>query len=239
MTERAAWAFTLGAASRAARAIDAGLGAPTRARRVVDVASGMVVVTADAVGGALRIAGRLAVLMTQVAEDLAPPLARVVRRQVVAPVRARIARLEDRGRAARVYSEAELDRILDVVVPKVVAAVLDRIDLTEIVTSRVDVDAIAAKVDVEPIAARVDVDAILDRVDLAGVTEDVLETIDLPEIIRQSTGSIASDTIVDVRLQGIQADQAVGRFVDRVFGGRRRATRTPTADETPKDADDG
>jgi hypothetical protein len=47
-----------------------------------------------------------------------------------------------------------------------------------------------------------------------------VEGVDLPEIIRDSTGSMVSETVHDVRVQGIEADRAVSRLVDRLL--RRR-----------------
>jgi hypothetical protein len=106
-----------------------------------------------------------------------------------------------------------------------VDAVLDRIDLTAIVRERVDLDAIVAAVDIDAIASRLDVEAVIDRLDLAGLAEQVIEAVNLPEIIRDSTGSMASEAVRGVRMQSIEADEAVGRVLDRVF--RRR--RTPPA----------
>jgi hypothetical protein len=82
---------------------------------------------------------------------------------------------------------------------------LDRLDLTSVVIERVDLDAV--------------VDALLEQIDLAGVVQQVIEAIDLPGIIRQSTGSMATDTVQGVRMQGIAADEAVARVVERM---RRR-----------------
>lgn len=58
---------------------------------------------------------------------------------------------------------------------------------------------------------------VLDQLDLAGIARDVINEIDLPEIIRVSTGSVASESVRDVRIQAIQADQAVARWFDRVL----------------------
>jgi hypothetical protein len=129
-----------------------------------------------------------------------------------------------------------------------VDAVLDQLDLTAIVQERVDVDAIVASVDVDAIARRIDVDAIvarmdmdalteridvnaiadridverlLDRLDLSAIALDVFDRIDLPEIIRASTGSVASDSMRGVRIGSQAADDAISRFVDRVLGRRR------------------
>jgi hypothetical protein len=64
---------------------------------------------------------------------------------------------------------------------------------------------------------------VMQQVDLLGVAEYVVDGIDLPEIIRDSTGSVASEAVVGLRLQGVDADVAVGRVVDRILRrGRQR-----------------
>ena len=63
------------------------------------------------------------------------------------------------------------------------------------------------------------------------VAEYVVAEIDLPEIIRASTGSVASETVRGLRMQGVGADQAVTRVVDRVLF--RRAERRSAADAVP------
>jgi hypothetical protein len=50
------------------------------------------------------------------------------------------------------------------------------------------------------------------RLDLAGMAREVINEIDLPEIIRVSTGSVASESVRDVRIQAIQADETVARW---------------------------
>jgi hypothetical protein len=125
--------------------------------------------------------------------------------------------------AARLDVSAVIDRVdltavvleqvdLDALIP----AVLDRVDLTAVVLRRVDLDAL--------------ISAVLDRIDLIPLAEQVIEGVDLPEIIRESTGTMASDTVQGVRMQGINADEAVGRVVDRLLLRRaHRSTRAPTA----------
>ena len=106
-----------------------------------------------------------------------------------------------------------------------VEAVLDRIDLTELVLTRVDMEAlVGAVLDRTDLTAvvleRVDLDAlvgaVLERVDLLGLAQYVIDGIDLPGIIRESTGSMASDTVLGARMQGITADEAVSRVRDRL-----------------------
>ena len=106
-----------------------------------------------------------------------------------------------------------------------VYSIIERLELTRIVREHVDLDAIVAGVDLDAAAARLDVTAVIDRIDLVGIAEDVIEQLDLPEIIRESTGSMASDTIREVRMQGISGDEAVTRAIDRL---RLRRSRRPT-----------
>lgn len=104
-------------------------------------------------------------------------------------------------------------------------AVIDRMDLTRIVLEKVDLDAVVAGVDIDAIAARLDIDAVIARIDLVGIAQEVIDEIDLPEIIRESTGSMASETVRGVRMQGIAGDEALGRVVDRILL-RRKARKT-------------
>jgi hypothetical protein len=136
-----------------------------------------------------------------------------------------------------VVSRVDLDRVargLDV------EAVLDRLDLTELVMSRVDLDRIAGTLDIEAIAHRLDLNALAARIDLIGLAEQVVLGIDLPQLIRDSTGSVASEGIAGMRMQGMEADQALAHFVDRVL---RRRPRPPQPEQGPDGhqpaADDG
>lgn len=101
--------------------------------------------------------------------------------------------------------DAAVSRVdLDAVVRRVnLDAILDRLDLTGVVLERVDLQAL--------------VSAVLEKVDLAKLAAEVIDEIDLPEIIRESSGSMASDTVRSARMQGISADEAVGRAVDRLL----------------------
>jgi hypothetical protein len=101
--------------------------------------------------------------------------------------------------------------------------VLSRIDLNE-VASRIDVDAILRRVEPDAVVARVDIDAVLDRLDLAALAREVIEAIDLPDVLRQSSGAVSSEAARVVRAEGMQADESVARFVDRVL---RRSVPAP------------
>jgi hypothetical protein len=141
------------------------------------------------------------------------------------------------GGQERVAARRDLDRAVTALVPVIVERVLERMSLTELVKQHVDVDAIVAgvdldavvaRLDLDAIAGRLDIDAIISRIDLVGLADEVIEGIDLPEIIRESTGTVASEVVRGVRMQSIDADEAVARVVDRLFfRRRRRATDAP------------
>ena len=132
------------------------------------------------------------------------------------------ARLDVDAVAARIDVSAVIDRL------DLTAIVRDNVDL-DLIVSGVDLDAAATRITIDPIAARVDIDAIIDRIDLVGLAEQVINAIDLPEIIREATGSVASETVRGVRMQGIAGDEAIGRVVDRLLL-RRGVRRTKAAD---------
>jgi hypothetical protein len=106
---------------------------------------------------------------------------------------------------------------LDAVLSRVdLDAVLSRVDLDE-VASRIDLDALAQRVEVDAVVARVDVDAVIRRLDLVALTREVIDAIDLPAIVHQSSGAVSSQAARAVRAEGRSADESVSRFVDRVL----------------------
>src|SRR5215204_115721 len=115
--------------------------------------------------------------------------------------------------AAAVLDEIDLDEVVARVDLDRIAA---RIDLNEIV-HRIDIDAIAERIDLDAIVTRVDLDAILARVDLPGLTEQVIDEVDLGEIIRESSSTMASETVDALRVQGMRVDGLVSRIVDRLL----------------------
>jgi hypothetical protein len=132
-------------------------------------------------------------------------------------VRALIAAL-----AAAVLDEIDLDQVvarvdLDRIVERVdIDAIAARIDLDRIV-ERIDIDAIAGRIDLDAVVARVDIDAVVARVDLPGLTEQVIDEVDLGEIIRESSSTMATETVDALRVQGMRVDGLVSRIVDRVL----------------------
>ena len=181
-----------------------------------------------------------------------------------------IAAMGVKGMRERQALVGVLDALLDELVPAVVAEVLRRghvadlviryVDLDEVVASvdldraiaRVDINGLAASLDlnavagaldVDAVAARLDVEAVVDRLDLTGIVlehvdlealvnavlgkvdmialaQEIIEGIGLTEIIRESTGAMASDTVRGARMRGIAADEAIARILDRLRTGR-------------------
>ena len=127
---------------------------------------------------------------------------------------------------------------LDGVVARVdLDAVVARVDL-DAIARRLDLDGLVATVDLDAAAARLDVEAVIDRVDLIGLAQTIVAGIDLPEIIRESTGVVASDTVREVRMHSVSGDDAVARVVDRLL--LRHHDRRPTdrtSSETPATGD--
>jgi len=96
---------------------------------------------------------------------------------------------------------------------EVAGAGLEQLDLTSVVLEHVDTERLVAG-----IVTRLDLtDLVLKNVDMVAIADAVIDGIDLPQIVRESSSSVTSETVDSVRLQGIDADRAVGRFVDRVL----------------------
>lgn len=97
------------------------------------------------------------------------------------------------------------------------------------------VETVLDQVDIDAIAARIDLDAIVARIDLPAIAQQVIEEIDLPEIIRESSGAMASETVIGVRMRAVDADERVARIVDKVMM-RRRRPESAVAEVDPDDA---
>jgi hypothetical protein len=147
-------------------------------------------------------------------------------------------RVDIDGLVVTVDLDAIIDRVdIDAVVGRVdVDAIIDRVDLDTVakrldidaIADRIDLDRIVSRLDLDRVVARVDIDAVIDRVDLIALAEEIVTGIDLPEIIRESTGSMASEVVRDVRVQSIDADERLAHIVDRLLRRHRsRQTELP------------
>jgi hypothetical protein len=134
-----------------------------------------------------------------------------------------------------------VDPILDAVVPRAADVILSRLDLTGIVLTRVQLEPIImraldeldlteivlSRVDIDAIVAKADVEAIIDRVPIVPIADYVIDEIDLPQIIRQSTGGVATEAINSVRVQSFGADQWAARLTDAIVRRRHRDVDAP------------
>jgi hypothetical protein len=120
--------------------------------------------------------------------------------------------------AARIDLGAIVERLdVGAIVERVdVGAIVERVDL-DAIAGRIDLDAIASRIDLDAIVARVDLDAIVSRIDLAGLTEQVMDEVDLGEIIRESSSTMATETVDALRVQGMRVDGLVSRIADRIL----------------------
>lgn len=112
-----------------------------------------------------------------------------------------LARLSRRGRREREALLLQLDALLDTLVPRLSDELVRRLDL----------------------------DALVTRMDVAQLAQKVIAEVDLPEIIRESTGAVSSEAVREVRMRGIAGDETVGRAVDRLLLRHRRAAATAAA----------
>jgi hypothetical protein len=103
----------------------------------------------------------------------------------------------------------------DQAIPWLAVQVLERLDLTQVVLERVDLNAVAD---------RLDLDRVLDRLDLVTVARELIEELDLPDIIRDSSGTMAVETLDELRVQSAKADVWLAGLMDRLL---RRRLRSP------------
>ncbi|MDG3009633.1 hypothetical protein G4X40_05680 [Rhodococcus sp. D2-41] len=196
----------------------------------VSAAAGSLRMAEAALGAVPRvpvIGPRLGELVAESAErgrrslELAAVLSRSVLRVVIREILA--AALAEANVTEIVRDHVDLDAIaeqidVDAVVARVdLPAIVRRLDLDAIVEG-VDIERILNRVDVDGVAARIDLERILERLDMIALADEIIQGVDLPQIIRDSTGSLTTEAVRGVRSQGMQADDAVAGFFGRLLG---------------------
>jgi hypothetical protein len=155
------------------------------------------------------------------------------------------------SRRVRGPAETAARTLADIAVPEVVAATMDRLDVTDMILARTDLDRIAtaldieaivdrvpidelaARVDVDALAARLDLDAQIRRLDLTGIARQVIDDIDLPEVIRESSADLSTETVDALRFRGMQADRRLSDWRRRhARQGRDEMSTPPSAGAT-------
>jgi hypothetical protein len=109
-----------------------------------------------------------------------------------------------RGAVYRSEVALDVDALMEQLLPALVAEIVRHVDVTQLVQENVDVVTLA---------------------------RDVIAEIDLPEIIRDSTGAMASDTLLGVRMQSISGDEAIARAMGRLRLRLARRTAGPGSAE--------
>ncbi|TDD99114.1 hypothetical protein [Jiangella asiatica] len=220
-TDAAAWPLPLRALDRAGTVLSGGAGLLLRAGRVAlhtdddgdgvgsrspplhGAAGRAFTVVGDAAWGVGAMAQRrtfdvaaAAALPVQAAGAVLLRLAgkAAQRAGVATPLR----ELAQGGREVRRYNEGEAARAARGAVRRIVAAA-------------------SAQMDVDQVVARVDLDAVIARLDVVEIVDRVLDDVDLSRIVRESSTTMTAETVGTVRVQSRRADQALGRFVDRVL----------------------
>ncbi len=189
---------------------------------VIDVFVGAAAIAAASARAAERRARRVvrpAARVVRPVTRVARPVTRVVLRPPLVPSRFHperlLAAVSRQGGGRRPDPVRQLTALLDLIVPAIANALLSRIDLNQVVAT-VDLNRAVEGLDLNAVVDRLDLEAVIAKLDLAGLAEGVIAEVDLAEIIRQSTGSVASETVQGVRMQGISGDEAVGRAVGKL-----------------------
>lgn len=125
-----------------------------------------------------------------------------------------VSALTDRGESVVARGAAPLQALITKVAVQLVDVILAELDLTVLVRERVDIDAVVRDIDI---------DAIIRRIDLVGLADEIIDGVDLPRIIRESTTSVTAEVMTDVRTQSERADDMVSGIVDRMLGRTARS----------------
>jgi len=208
---------------------DAGDEAPRTVPSPVGVATGA------AIGFTMQMSEATVRAATSVAETAGPFLSWLTNSSTVrrgrSDVEARAEALNDRWTKERPASEEAASSFAGRLLPELTGAILDKLDLTQIAIDHLDIDRILDSVDLDAVIERVDLNAVIHRVDLAGIATEVIGEIDLPELIRESTGAVTSETVRAVRMRSAEADLFMGRLIDRLL------MRKPAGGGDPAGAD--
>ena len=98
------------------------------------------------------------------------------------------------------------------VVHQIVNGVVRELDVDAIV-KQVDIDALLERIDMDALMERIDIDGIVKRVDIAALMDDI----GLEDIVRQSTGVLASDSVKLVRVRSMNGDVIISGVIDRLL----------------------
>lgn len=147
----------------------------------------------------------------------------------------------ERGRAERAAGVRMAAAMANSAVDTVVPAVMDRLDWEDL-AGRIDLDALVDRLDVAAVAGRLDLEALLGQLDLAAMAREVMDDLPVGEVIRESAGSLAVETVSAVRARSAEADVRVAGLVDRLLrrsGPREVGLAARPRSELPRAGGDG
>ena len=120
----------------------------------------------------------------------------------------RLGGFEARWREQRPRDEEAAAAFLRLLVPQVVDAALDQIDLNELVAERIELDRVIDGLDLDRVISRLDIDAIVGRIDL----DRIVEHVDVAAIVeRVPVDEIVSRLDLDAIVASVDLDQVVRR----------------------------
>ena len=120
----------------------------------------------------------------------------------------RLGWLDGRWREQRPKDEEAAASFLRLLIPQIVDATLDQIDLNQLVAERVEVDRIVERMDLDQVIARIDLDAVVQRIDI----DRIVERIDLQAIVdRVPIDDIVSRLDLDAIVARVDIDGVVSR----------------------------
>jgi hypothetical protein len=153
----------------------------------------------------------------RLAEASARTAARLIDRS---PLKGPVLELQNRWKSELSKDEGALNTALE----DALVRLLDRFDPTELIIERVNINQIVAE--------RVDIQAIIDRVDVVALARQVVAELDIPEIVRESSQTMAAETVDGLRERGVNADRFVSDLIDRML--RRKGRQSPALERPPR-----
>jgi hypothetical protein len=156
----------------------------------------------------------------RVVERVRPPM--LVTAVVTAPVTAALSHLSAlvrdadwsqelrrRGRSRRDDIGRRAELVAQRLAAAVVEAVLDLVDLTDVVVDHVDLDAVVQAVDLDRAVSRVDIGAVVDRVDV----DAIIERVDVDKVVARA---YLDRAVAAVDIDAIVGRVDIGAIIDRV-----------------------
>jgi len=120
----------------------------------------------------------------------------------------RLGALDARWREQRPRDEEAAAAFLRLLVPQVVDAALDQVDLNDLVAERIELERVIDRLDLDRVIGRLDVDAIVSRIDL----DRIIERVDVRAIVeRVPIDEIVSRLDLDAIVASVDLDQVVRR----------------------------